>query len=100
MRTKEDRLIDLLEAPQIRQYAKLQRRNLGWERSKRVDLLSFNLDHSWGISLFAQVLGGRSNAWVFSRQSLHVRLQRLSHENERLALRREASRQHPPESLP
>ena len=40
MRTKEDRLIDLLEAPHIRQYAKLQRRNLGWQGSKRVDPLS------------------------------------------------------------
>jgi hypothetical protein len=37
---KDDRLIDLLEAPEIRQYAKAQRRNLGWVDADRVDPLS------------------------------------------------------------
>ena len=40
MHTKEDRLVDLLEVPDILRYAKLQRRNLGWEGLDRVDPLS------------------------------------------------------------
>jgi hypothetical protein len=35
-----DRQIDLLEAPGIRQYAKVQRRHLGWENLDRIDPLS------------------------------------------------------------
>jgi hypothetical protein len=40
MRTVEDHLIDRLEAAQTREYAKRQRRHLGWESLGRVDPLS------------------------------------------------------------
>jgi hypothetical protein len=51
MRTTEDRLVDQLEAVQTREFARLQRRELGWEGHDRVDPLSLvSVNEIWTVS--------------------------------------------------